>query len=35
LERFFDQYETAEHSGRRIWDQPPPNARMRDDLTAD
>lgn len=32
LERFFDQYETAEHSGRLIWDQPPPNARMRDDL---
>jgi hypothetical protein len=32
LERFFGQYETAEHSGRLIWDQPPPNARMRDDL---
>ncbi len=34
LERFFSRYETAEHSGRRIWDQPPPNARMRDDLKA-
>jgi arylsulfatase A-like enzyme len=34
LERFFEQYEAPEHSGRRIWDQPPPNARMRDDLAA-
>ena len=34
LERFFGHYETAEHSGRRIWEQPPPNARMRDDLAA-
>ena len=34
LERFFGQYETAEHAGRRIWDQPPPNARMRDDLAS-
>ena len=32
MERFFSEHETAEHSGRRIWDQPPPNARMRDDL---
>lgn len=32
LERFFAQYETLEHSGRTIWDQPPPNSRMRDDL---
>ncbi|MGI9199544.1 MAG: sulfatase family protein [Woeseiaceae bacterium] len=32
LERFFAQYETAEHSGRNIWNQPPPNPRMRDDL---
>lgn len=32
LERFFAQYETEEHSGRNIWDQPPPNSRMRDDL---
>lgn len=35
LERFFGRYETAEHSGRRIWDQPPPNARMRADLAKD
>ena len=35
MERFFNRYETTEHSGRRIWDQPPPNARMRDDLGAD
>lgn len=34
LERFFQRYETDEHSGRRIWQQPPPNARMRDDLAA-
>ena len=32
LDRYFSQYETAEHSGRRIWEQPPPNARMRNDL---
>ncbi|MFZ9052838.1 MAG: sulfatase [Woeseiaceae bacterium] len=32
LERFFNRYETPEHTGKRIWDQPPPNARMRDDL---
>ncbi len=35
LERFFERYETAEHSGRRIWEQPAPNARMRRDLRAD
>lgn len=35
MERFFQNYETPEHTGRRIWDQPPPNARMRDDLAAD
>jgi arylsulfatase A-like enzyme len=35
LESFFKRYETAEHSGRRIWEQPPPNARMREDLAAD
>ena len=35
LERFFSQYETPEHSGRLIWEQPPPNARMREDLAAD
>ncbi len=34
LERFFDQYETEAHSGRLIWDQPAPNARMQDDLDA-
>ncbi len=34
LEQFFDRYETEEHSGRRIWDQPPPNARMEEDLKA-
>ena len=34
LERFFSQYETAEHSGRRIWEQPPPNSRMQADLEA-
>ena len=31
LDRFFDRYQTTEHSGRRIWEQPPPNARMRND----
>ena len=35
LENFFNRYATPEHSGRRIWDQPPPNARMREDLSAD
>jgi len=35
LERFFARYETPGHTGRRIWEQPPPNARMRDDLAAD
>jgi arylsulfatase A-like enzyme len=35
MERFFQHYETPEHTGRRIWEQPPPNARMRDDLAAD
>ena len=34
LERFFSRYEDPAHSGRHIWDQPPPNARMRDDLAA-
>ena len=34
LDRFFDRYQTTEHSGRRIWEQPPPNARMRNDLAA-
>ncbi len=30
---FFSTYEEAEHSGRLIWDQSMPNARMRDDLS--
>lgn len=32
LEDFFRQFETAEHSGRLIWKQPPPNARMQKDI---
>jgi arylsulfatase A-like enzyme len=32
LERFFAEYETPEHTGRKIWDQPPPNARYRRDM---
>ncbi|MGI9221565.1 MAG: sulfatase family protein [Woeseiaceae bacterium] len=32
LERFFARYETEEHSGRRVWEQPPPNPRMLKDL---
>ena len=35
LDRFFEQYETAGHTGRDIWAQPPPNARMRSDLETD
>jgi arylsulfatase A-like enzyme len=35
LERFFARYETARHSGRRIWEQPPPNPRMKGDLAED
>ena len=35
LEQFFARYESPQHSGRRIWQQPAPNARMRDDLTAE
>jgi arylsulfatase A-like enzyme len=34
LERFFARYETDAHTGRRIWEQPPPNARIRDDVAA-
>lgn len=34
LERFFSSYTTEEHSGLTIWDQPPPNARMQEDLQA-
>ncbi|MBT8078695.1 MAG: sulfatase-like hydrolase/transferase [Gammaproteobacteria bacterium] len=32
LEDFFRRFETAEHSGRLIWKQPPPNARMQKDI---
>jgi hypothetical protein len=32
LEQFFAKYETPGHTGRRIWDQPPPNARYRRDM---
>ena len=35
LEQFFERYQTVEHTGRNIWDQPPPNARMRDDLASE
>ena len=34
LEAFFARYETPAHTGRRIWDQPPANARIRRDLEA-
>jgi choline-sulfatase len=33
LEKFFAHYETPEHTGRDIWNQPPPNARMKNDLS--
>ncbi len=32
LTDFFTAYETREHAGTQIWDQPAPNARMRSDL---
>lgn len=32
LERFFSTYETPQHSGRDVWNQPPANARMQSDL---
>ncbi len=32
LESFFAKYETPQHTGRDIWNQPPPNARMKNDL---
>ncbi len=32
LEQFFARYETPEHTGRDVWNQPPANARMRQDL---
>lgn len=35
LERFFERYETREHTGRRIREQPMPNARMQSDLGLD
>ncbi len=35
MQRFFEQYETPGHTGRRIWDQPAPNARMQDDFERD
>ena len=35
LEVFFRRFETPQHTGRRIWEQPPPNARMRTDLAHD
>ncbi len=31
LEAFFEQYETPEHTGRDVWNQPPPNARAKRD----
>jgi hypothetical protein len=31
LEAFFRQYETPEHTGRDVWNQPPPNARAEKD----
>lgn len=35
LEKFFKRYETPEHSGRRIWDQPYPNARVKREMEAE
>lgn len=32
LERFFELYETPQHTGRDVWNQPPANARMRQDI---
>lgn len=32
LEEFFSKYETPEHTGRDVWNQPPPNARVCTDL---
>ncbi|MGI9204630.1 MAG: sulfatase family protein [Woeseiaceae bacterium] len=34
LDLFFAMHETPEHTGRRIWEQPPPNARFKADLDA-
>ncbi|PHR54300.1 MAG: sulfatase [Robiginitomaculum sp.] len=35
LDQFFKKYETPEHSGRRIWDQPYPNARVKSEMQQD
>lgn len=35
LDEFFSEYETPAHTGRNIWQQPPPNARFQADLEAD
>ncbi|GMR17109.1 MAG: sulfatase-like hydrolase/transferase [Gammaproteobacteria bacterium] len=35
LEDFFRRFETPQHTGRRIWDQPPPNARVKRELQRD
>lgn len=35
LNEFFAQYETAEHTGRKVWDQPAPNPRECRDLSID
>ncbi len=35
LENYFGKYETAAHTGRNIWRQPPPNPRMRDEVLND
>ena len=32
METFFGRYETSEHTGRELWRQTPPNARMREDM---
>ncbi len=32
LEVFFERFETPQHTGRDIWNQPPPNARVRNEL---
>jgi choline-sulfatase len=35
LEKFFKRYETSEHTGRRIWDQPYPNSRVKKEMERD
>lgn len=32
LEKFFKRYETPEHTGRKIWGQPYPNARVKSEM---